>query len=201
MADRYQTLAGQGESAFSIRGSEFIGHAAPAESTAAAESILETVSERYPDATHHVPAYRVQGDEYGLLREYASDDGEPSGSAGKPVANVLEGQQLENAIVVVTRYFGGTELGIGRLVRAYSRAATEAIEAAGVTETVPHEQLLLTVAYDDSGTVRQTLESAGVEFTGTYKQVVTFDVLVPTTDAEPLRDRLRSATNGRVTIE
>lgn len=200
----YHTLAGRGESAFSDRGSEFIGYAAPVERVATAESFLDAVESNHPDATHHVPAYRVHtGDETGtgLCKEYASDDGEPSGSAGKPVLNVLQRRALENVVVVVVRYFGGTKLGVGGLVRAYSQATTEAVEAAGVTETVPHERVRITVGYDDSGTARQTLESAGVEFDAAYEGQVTFDVRVPTADAETLCDRLRSATSGRASID
>lgn len=202
MPEVYHTLAGRGEAVISIQGSEFIGYASPATGQSAAETFVDTVREIHSDATHNVPAYRVHTEtDARLLREYSSDDGEPSGSAGKPVLNVLQGQELENSVVVVTRYFGGTELGVGGLVRAYSQAATEAIEAAGTVETVPHEELLLTVEYDDSGTVRETLESAGVEFEATYEERVSFDVRVPVADSDDLCDRLQSATSGRAEID
>lgn len=199
--EEYHTLAERGEAVVSVQGSEFIAYASPAEERSAAETFLETVRETHPDASHNVPAYRVRtAAETTLLREYSSDDGEPSGSAGKPVLNVLQGRELENAAVVVTRYFGGTELGVGGLVRAYSRAATEAIDAAGTVETVPHKRFVIAVEYDDSGTVREALESAGVEFETTYKETVSFDVRVPVTDSDELRDRLQSATSGRAQI-
>lgn len=202
MPEAYHTLADRGEAVVLIQGSEFIAYASPAHGQSAAETFLETVRENHPDATHHVPAYRVHTEtDARLLREYSSDDGEPSDSAGKPVLNVLQGQELENAVVVVTRYFGGTELGVGGLVQAYSQAATEAIEAAGTVETVPHEELRLTVEYDDSGTVRETLESAGVEFEATYEETVSFDVWVPVADSDDLCDRLQSATSGRAEID
>ncbi|UPM42234.1 IMPACT family protein [Halocatena salina] len=198
----YRTLAGRGTAVVSIQGSEFIGHASPVTGQVAAETFVETIRENHSDATHNVPAYRVHtGTERRLLREYSSDDGEPSGSAGKPVLNVLQGQELENAAVVVTRHFGGTELGVGGLVRAYSRVTTQAIDAAGTIDTVPHEELLVTVDYDDSGTVRGTLESAGVEFEATYEEQVAFDVRVPVADSDDLCDRLQSATSGRAKID
>jgi len=196
--DSFRTLAGRGESAFTIRGSEFLGRAAPAGSVAEAESFVDAVRETNADATHNVPAYRVRADP---LREYASDDGEPSGSAGKPMLNVLQGRETENAVVVVTRHYGGTNLGVGGLVRAYSRAATEAIEDAGVVERVPHERFVATVEYDDSGTARSILESEGVEFDAEYAESVTFRVRVPVEDVVELRDRLLSATEGRVELE
>lgn len=202
MSGEYRTLTGRGESVLSVRGSEFIGYAAAAEGTTAAEAFVETVRETHPDATHNVPAYRVRTTaDTPLLREYSNDDGEPSGSAGKPVLSVLQGRELENVVVVVTRYFGGTELGVGGLVRAYSQATTEAIEAAGTVETVPHERFVVTVEYDDSGTVRETLESTGVEFEATYEETVSFEVRVPISEGNDLRDRLRSATSGRARID
>lgn len=196
--DAYRTLAARGQAEFTVNGSEFIGHAAPAASVDEAEAFVTEIREAFPDATHNVPSYRVNADPF---REYSSDDGEPSGSAGKPMLNVLQGRELEDAVVVVTRYYGGTNLGVGGLVRAYSRAAKEAVTDAGVTWTVPHERLVATVEYDDSGTVRGLLESAGVEFEADYEAEVRFEARVPVREAADLRDRLRSATSGRVELE
>ncbi|PSP99944.1 hypothetical protein BRC89_02880 [Halobacteriales archaeon QS_4_70_19] len=195
--DACRTLAGRGRAEFTVSGSEFVGHAAAATTVDAAETFVAEVREAYPDATHNVPAYRVRADPF---REYSSDDGEPSGSAGKPVLNVLQGRDLEDAVVVVTRYYGGTNLGVGGLVRSYSRAAKAAITDAGERWTVPHERLVATVEYDDSGTVRGVLESAGVAFDAAYEATVRFDARVPAREADALRDRLRSATSGRVDL-
>ena len=192
--DAYRTLAGPGGSRFSAQGSEFVGRATPVEDVAAAEAFCESVAADHPDATHNVPAYRVRADPF---QEYAADDGEPSGSAGDPMLSVLAGRELENVAVVVTRYFGGTELGVGGLVRAYSRATKDAIDAAGIVERRPHETFAVTVAYDDSGTVRSVLESEGVAFEADYAATVTFEVRVPVADAEAVADRIRSATSGR----
>ncbi|WP_248907588.1 IMPACT family protein [Halocatena marina] len=204
MSESYHTLSKRGESSFSVQGSEFIGYASPKSQVSAAEAFIETVQEQHTDATHNVPAYRVRTGDNTLgshmLREYSNDDGEPSGSAGKPMLNVLQGKELENVVVVVTRYFGGTELGVGGLVRAYSRAVKEAVADAGVIETVPHERFTVTVEYSDSGTVRGVLESTGVEFDAHYETDVSFDVRVPIENAESLRDRLQSATSGRARI-
>jgi uncharacterized YigZ family protein len=193
--DAYLTLADRAEASFTVQGSEFLAHAAPVESVATAEAFIEEIEDAYDDATHNVPAYRVRADPF---REYASDDGEPSGSAGKPMLSVLQGQGIQNVCVVVTRYFGGTELGVGGLVRAYSGAVKDVLEAAAIVEERPHEQFSITVDYDDSGTVRGILESEGVDFEADYGETVAFDVRVPVAAAEGLRDRLRSATSGRV---
>ncbi|MFC6615744.1 IMPACT family protein [Halopenitus salinus] len=208
MVEPYRTVAGRARSAFEVRGSEFIGHASPAASVEDAEAFVETIEAEFADATHNVPAYRVPDDSSdrgspeseAMLREYASDDGEPSGSAGKPCLNVLQGEEIRNAVVVVTRYYGGTNLGVGGLVRAYSRATKEAIEAAGVIEEEPARELDLECVYDDSGTVRGILESTGADFEATYGEDVSFEVRVPIDDAEELEDRLRSATSGRIEI-
>ncbi|ELY59502.1 hypothetical protein C491_06818 [Natronococcus amylolyticus DSM 10524] len=198
MTETYQTVADAATATFVVQGSEFLGHVRPIDSVDAAEAFVEDVASEYDDATHNVPAYRVRADSGGeFLREYSSDDGEPSGSAGKPALNVLAQQELENCAVVVTRYYGGTNLGVGGLVRAYSRAVKEAVEKAGIVEQRPHEQVTVTVEYDDSGTVRSILESEGVEFDADYEATVTFEVRVPSAEAEALRDRLRSATSGR----
>ncbi|GGN05850.1 IMPACT family protein [Halarchaeum nitratireducens] len=203
--DAYETLAGPGEARFEIRGSEFVGRARPVEGVAAAEAFVDEVQERYADATHNVPCYRVRvesGSPGGghLLREYQSDDGEPSGSSGKPALNVLQQRGIENAAVVVTRYFGGTELGVGGLARAYSRAVKEAVDEAGVTTREPRTAFDAVVDYDDSGTVRGILESAECDFEAAYEERVSFAVTCPREDADALKERLRSATSGRVEI-
>ncbi|MFW6265916.1 MAG: IMPACT family protein [Halanaeroarchaeum sp.] len=196
--ERYRTVNEPARVQFTISGSEFIGHVRPVETVAAAESFVDAIRAEYDDATHNVPAYRVRADP---LREYANDDGEPSGSAGKPALNVLQGQELENVAVVVTRYFGGTELGVGGLVRAYSRAVKDAIDAAGVRAERPHERLAIGVEYDDSGTVRGILESEEVDFEARYEERVDFEARVPTADVATLQDRIASATSGRATVE
>ena len=194
----YRTVAGRGEAAFEVRGSEFVGHIVPARTVGDAEAVLAEVRETYADATHNVPAYRVRADP---LREWASDDGEPSGSAGKPALNVLQQEEIENAVVVVTRYYGGTNLGVGGLVSAYGQAVKNAVAEAGVVKREPHESVRAVVDYDDSGTVRGVIESAGAAFDADYAERVTFDVRLPAADAAALVDRLRSATGGRVEVE
>ena len=211
----FRTVDGPGEAAFEVRGSEFVGYVTPATGVDDADALLDSVRSEHPDATHHVPAYRVPADgvEAGggapngpaggapMLREYQSDDGEPTGSAGKPALNVLVQRDLRNVASVVVRYYGGTNLGVGGLARAYARAVTDAVDDADVVEAVPRERFDVTVAYDDSGTVRGLLERAGVEFEAAYEAEVSFAVRAPVDDAAGLCDRIRSATSGRATIE
>jgi len=198
MGAPYRTVAGPGEASFVVRGSEFLGYVRPVDTVADAETVLDRLREEYDDATHVVPAYRVRADP---LREYESDDGEPTNSAGKPALNVLQGEDLENVVAGVVRYYGGTNLGVGGLVSAYGRAVSAAVADAGVVTERPHERFVATVDYDDSGTVRSILEGADCEFSADYEATVTFDVRVPVETGPELRDRLRSATSGRVEID
>jgi uncharacterized YigZ family protein len=196
--ESYRTVSRRGQAHFEVRGSEFIGHIDTAVTVEQAETFVDDISEKYADATHNVPAYRVRAEP---LREYSSDAGEPSGSAGKPALNVLQQEDIENVVAVVTRYYGGTNLGVGGLARAYSRAVKDALDDAGTTQRKPHEQFTVTVEYDDSGTVRGILESADVEFEASYEATVSFTIRVPTATGADLRDRIRSATSGRASIE
>lgn len=197
MNESYRTVAGPGEDRFDVRGSEFIGYVSPAETIEEAESFIHKITEIHADATHNVPAYRIRAQP---LREYSSDDNEPSGSAGKPALNVLQQEDLENVVAVVTRYYGGTKLGVGGLARAYARGVKVAVADAGTVKQRPHERFEIHAEYDDSGTVRGILESTQVEFDADYDASVTFSVRVPVDDAADLRDRLRSATSGRVSF-
>ncbi len=198
MSEQYRTVAGRGAAAFEMRGSEFLGRVAPVRGVEAAEAFVESVRGEFPDATHVVPAYRVRADPF---REYASDDGEPSGSAGEPALNVLQGRELENVVAAVVRYYGGTNLGVGGLAGAYSRAVKRAVDGAGVAVERPHEDLTVVVGYDDSGSVRSILESERVEFEADYGERVVFDLRVPVADADALLDRIASATSGRADVE
>jgi len=197
VTEQFRTVAGRGSAHFEIQGSEFIGHVGPARTVEAAERFIEDCRHEYTDATHNVPAYRVRADP---LREWESDDGEPTGSAGKPALNVLQQEDIENVVAVVTRYFGGTELGVGGLVRAYGRAVNAALDDAGIVERTPHETFAVTVEYDDSGTVRGLLESADASFEAEYDTDVRFLVRVSVDETATLRDRIRSATSDRAQI-
>ncbi|MFW6449324.1 MAG: IMPACT family protein [Halobacteriota archaeon] len=196
-AEAYRTVEEPAEAAFSVNGSRFICLVAPAASESAVRERVETVAAAHPDATHVVSAYRLLGHP---VVEGADDAGEPGGSAGKPALEVLRGEELLDVVAVVVRYYGGTNLGFGGLVRAYARAVSEAIAAASVVERVPTRGYVVEVAYDDSGRVRSVLESSGVDFDAEYTDRVTFAVTVEVEQAPELLERLRSATSGRAAI-
>ena len=201
MAEGYRTVAERARASHEVQGSRFLGYVAPIEGPAEAEALLAECRETHPDATHHVPAYRVRtGPDRDLLREYEDDDGEPGGSAGAPALSVLRNRDLVNVAAVVVRYYGGTNLGVGGLARSYSRAVGEAVDAAGVATRQPTRTIAVSVGYDDSGTVRGLLESEGFEFEADYAETVAFAVTVPVDRTAELTDRLLSATSGRADI-
>ena len=209
MTESYRTVARRATARFEVQGSEFLGHVAPVDAVDEAEAFIEAVVDEYDDATHNVPAYRVPAGEPAgrvseaevMLREYSSDDGEPTGSAGKPALNVLQQRDIRNVVAVVTRYHGGPNLGVGGLARAYSRAVKDGVDAAEVTEERPHRTLGVGTEYDDSGTVRGVIESTGVEFDADYGERVRFELRVPIDEVTELVERLNDATSGRVEID
>lgn len=194
----YRTIVAPGEAAFRVKGSRFIGRIAPVTSVEEAESVIEGLRTDHPDATHVVPAYRIRADPF---REYHDDAGEPRGSAGPPMLSVLQGESLENVVAVVVRYYGGTNLGIGGLSRAYARAVSLALESTEIHEQEPHTRLQIETSYDDSGTVRSILEGSEASFEAAYAASVSFVVTIPLSDVDALQDRVLSATSGRAEIE
>ncbi len=183
---------------FTVRGSRFIGLVTSASNHETAEQIIEEVSDEHPDATHIVWAYRL-ADEPTIER--CDDAGEPGGSAGEPVLSVLKSEQLLNVVAIVVRYYGGTNLGYGGLVRAYSRSVSHALKAAAIQTTVRTIRYHITTSYDDSGTVASVLESEDLEYEAVYEERVNYDVLIPVAKENRVLDRLKSATSGRVEVE
>lgn len=127
----YKTVKKDAFAEIEIKKSKFIAHIAEIKSEDEAETFIKQTRKKYYDATHNCSAYILNSDR-GI--RHSSDDGEPSGTAGKPILDVISGAGLSDIIVVVTRYFGGTELGTGGLVRAYSGAAAEVLKNAAVVE-------------------------------------------------------------------
>ena len=129
MLTQYRTVGKSGEAELVIEKSQFISYAAPAATEEEALEFIQAIKKKHRDATHNVPAY-VIGENNDIQR--FSDDGEPSGTAGVPMLEVLKKEDLRDTVLVVTRYFGGIKLGTGGLVRAYTKAAKLALEAAGI---------------------------------------------------------------------
>lgn len=177
------------------RRSRFIGTVAPVFAAEEAESYVLAVRRKYADATHNVYAYSVGT---GTPLERLSDDGEPKGTAGYPVLEVLKKRGLRNVACVVTRYFGGTLLGAGGLLRAYGKAASAALDAAGVAQYVFHQVFCVTVDYDQFGRLRRDLEGRGIRIIDTaFTERVTVKAYVTPEDVDALVARVRDLTSGK----
>jgi uncharacterized YigZ family protein len=145
MAQTYTTIAKVAEIEFVERKSVFYGYAAPVKTEEEALALVKERRALMPDATHHVFGYHMKG---GILARY-SDDGEPQGTAGMPVLEAIRKSGADDALVVVTRYFGGILLGAGGLVRAYAHTAHLALEAAGIVTYESYAELEITCSYSD----------------------------------------------------
>jgi len=143
-----------------IKHSRFIALALKVDSEPDFQKRLEEIKKEYPDATHHVYAYILR-EKDGRLCVRFSDDGEPRNSAGKPVLAPIQGRDLMNVAVVVVRYFGGTKLGIGGLVRAYGQTAAAALEKAGITPLTRKERHVLVVSYNELKAAERKLQADG----------------------------------------
>lgn len=181
-----------------IQGSRFIATLRPAETLEEAEHVLDTLRSEMPDATHHCWAWRA-------LRggiERCSDDGEPSGTAGRPILARLAGPNILAVVLVVTRYYGGTKLGTGGLVRAYGAAAAAALDA---VEQVPHVETLrlrLELRYPHQRAVEQALEAFGASvLERSFTDQVTFLIEVPEQASDDLQRALADATHGQAVVD
>lgn len=153
----YTRPAAHHEVALEVKKSRFISWIGPAESREAALSYLAEARKHYPDARHHCWAYLI-GNPVQTPLQACSDDGEPGGTAGKPILNVLQHKAVGDVMLIVTRYFGGIKLGAGGLVRAYSQAAQLAYETARFDERVAHHTRTLQCSFQHEQSVRHWLE-------------------------------------------
>lgn len=197
MAD-YLTLQKKARAEFTVNKSRFIGTASPVSSNEEALSFVAAVRKEFPDARHNVFAYAVREPEYARF----SDDGEPSGTAGKPVLDVLRAtaRPLTDAVIVVTRYFGGILLGTGGLVRAYSEGAKIAVEAAGVVKMCACTVFDLSVPYNYYERImRLVADFDGILENTDFADAVIFTFRLPVSRVEPFRKALTELSNGALT--
>ncbi|MDA8017713.1 MAG: YigZ family protein [Thermoanaerobaculia bacterium] len=182
-----------------IKGSRFLATASPVSSISAAEAFLVELKDEYRDATHNCWAYRLESEPDSLRY---SDDGEPSGTAGQPILREIVGRSLLDVALVVTRYYGGTKLGTGGLMRAYSAAAAVALAEAPVVERRIAEVLRIRFEYGFTGSVQSVLAAHGLKpERADYGADVAFDLEVPTEDVEAVRRQLVDATTGSIVFQ
>ena len=197
MAVKFLYAGGVGE--IVEKKSRFIAETAPVHSEEEAAAFLETIRKKYWDAGHHCSAF-VIGEKNPVTR--CSDDGEPSGTAGRPILDILLGEGISNACIVVTRYFGGTLLGTGGLVRAYGQAAKAGLAESIVLERHPGVEMQFTTDYSGIGKIQYVAGNMGLTETGSeYTEVARLSYMVPVELADALSAKITEATAGKTKIE
>ncbi len=195
MTDSYFTLSGSSCEETVISRSRFIGYASPSSCEEEAVSFLRQIQEKHKTATHHCYAYII-GENSGIMRY--SDDGEPGGTAGMPIMDVLRTKKLVNCCIVVVRYFGGVLLGTGGLVRAYTRSAQLAVEAAGIACMELTSGLICDLPYSVWDRFRYAAERLPVRLADiSYGSSVSFRILFRSRDRETVFPKLVDAADRK----
>lgn len=196
--NEYLTVQGYAEASYLIQRSRFLTYIQPVHNEEEAIEFVSRIRKKHYDATHNCSAYTI-----GLNDDIqkADDDGEPSGTAGRPMLEVLKNRGLKNTAVVVTRYFGGIKLGAGGLVRAYGKAVTEGIVAAGIYRMMLYGKWNVEIPYELLGIIENQLRSGGYHIEDkSFTDVVVLTVCAPKTDGEKLTDGLIDWSGGRAIV-
>lgn len=188
-----------GEAEIVEKKSRFIANVMPIESEEEALAYLESIRKKHWNARHHCFAY-VIGERNELAR--CSDDGEPQGTAGKPMLDVIFGAEVHNVIVVVTRYFGGTLLGTGGLVRAYSLATKEGLASTTIITKIWGVNLKIGTDYTGLGKIQYILGQRGIQIINTeYTDVVSMEALISSEEIQAVQAEIIEGTNGKAELE
>lgn len=182
-----------------IKKSRFILNISRIDSEASAQSFVDEISKAHPKAAHHVFAY-VLGDNHQIKRY--SDNGEPSGTAGVPILEVLQKNNLHDVVAVVTRYFGGIKLGAGGLIRAYAGTVAEGVKIAGFVMRVTQQKIAVTVDYKNSDMVTHWLSNHNYQITATtYDTTVHLIISVSADKLDEFQNDVTNVLAGQVTFE
>jgi uncharacterized YigZ family protein len=200
MSQRYFIPQGQARTELLVKNSRFIGRAAYTPTVEAAKAFIDQVKAEEPTYTHAVYAFAVG---YGAAVTHGmSDAGEPSGTAGRPALAVVKGSGLGDVTVVIVRYFGGTKLGTGGLVKAYTEAAQAVLSVLPVTEKVERQTVQLTIPYNLYEIVRRLIETHhGQVATEEFAVEVTLHLTFIVDDLPPFRSALAKLTGGQIVAE
>ncbi len=181
-----------------IKRSTFISYIARTETEDDAKEFINTIKEKHRDATHNCSAYIIGEN---ALIQRADDDGEPQGTAGIPILEVLKREELYNTTVVVTRYFGGIKLGAGGLIRAYSSGAAEAVKASGKVYLVPMIPAKVLLDYTFTNRFEYFLEQENIEIRDQqYTDKVSYDLIIPEEKVESVENELQKITSDTFTM-
>ena len=194
------TLSSISEGKYNKKGSTFSAISIPVSSAAAIKNKLSELKEQFPDASHVCYAYRIKAGN--RLDEFAADAGEPNGSAGQPILNVLKRNYLVNSAIFVSRYFGGTKLGIPGLIHAYGKAAELAIEKAVIKNWVQLERISFTYNYDIQNQVEAILKKFTVNTINTdFYESIVISLEVETEKIQDLSLQLLEISNGKINVK
>ncbi len=197
MKGEYTSLEKEGFSEYTEKRSVFYGYSAPVSSEEEAIAFVKRIKEKHADARHNVYAYVLR--ENNIQR--FSDDGEPHGTAGLPLLDTLRKPDITDSVIVVTRYFGGTLLGTGGLVRAYSTAAKDAVENAGIVKYTLHKKIKITVSYSDYQKIIYYLDKSGINHSpAVFDAEVSLTANVLPESLENVKSTLKDTTGGKVKI-
>lgn len=196
MMQAYKTVLRESECEYVVQRSRFIGRCFPVQSEGEALALLEGIRKKHYDASHNCFAYRIGP--LGAAGRF-SDDGEPGGTAGKPIMDVLMGRELVDALVVVTRYFGGILLGAGGLVRSYSHSAAQAVTAAGMVEMRPGTEFALRVEYPLYSTVEALVKRQAEILSCDFGAAVEMRAVADAREAAALFTAITDKSGGRCT--
>lgn len=195
--DAYNMPASSLEVEIKVKGSKFIANTIPVKSKDEAEHSYIEIKKKYYDATHNCFAYRIDTN----IFRY-SDDGEPNGTAGKPILQMIDRKGLFEALCVVTRYFGGTKLGTGGLIRAYSDAAKEALNQVGIIKKTRSKKIKLIFSYDLENSVRKLLNSyQGKLDSSDYTDQIAMNVLIPESKVQLFKEEIIELSNNTIKVE
>lgn len=199
MLKEYKTILEPGTDEIVEKKSRFIGYVKHTETEDEAVAFVNEIRRKHFDARHNCYAYSVDGQQQTIR---FSDDGEPGGTAGKPILEVITGRGLCDVCIVVTRYFGGTLLGTGGLVRAYTDAAKACIEATDMVTKCLVVPMKLTTNYTDLGKIQYLLNSREIPIIDSvYGEDVVLQIEVLTDEVEQIKKQLTEATAARIQIE
>ena len=199
-SDKFYTVKNESEAELKVKGSRFMGRAFNCSTIKACEAILTDLRKNYYDATHHCFAYRIGHGREALFRY--SDDGEPNGTAGKPIFDRIEGLNLTDTLVVVTRYYGGTKLGTGGLTHAYSDAAGMALEKAGKLKCYLTGKLRLFLEFSDYNPVERLIQKyEGRIVKSDFGEKVALVVELRRSRLKKFTGKITDMTSGRAVCE
>lgn len=199
MLEYYKTIQAEGQHEIDVKGSRFIAHFKRTTTEEEAVAFIQAIKKEHWKATHNCSAF-LMGERDELQR--AMDDGEPSGTAGVPMLEVLKKQSLKNVTVVVTRYFGGTKLGAGGLVRAYTNAVSEGLQAIGVVECSLETILAVTIDYAAVGKLEHYLETQGITVVEkTFLADVSIHISLPTDAVSTTQSAIIDLLQNKVSFQ